>query len=391
VEEIAAALNTLRNGDFQLRWDAAKQLEHYGEEILEPLLLLLSDSEFDAELQWFIAQILGSLEHPEVILALGQLLEHSEDEDVRLRAAQSLAGLGGSAFTQLSTCLKDPHRQMAAVRALTQIDRPEVVPLLLEAAQTGKAEVRSLVFEALDPFVDPRIFGVLWDGLQDPSPEVRKAAIAALAARTQDCPAEDLVQQLIPYLEDTDLTVAAQAARSLGRLATERGAIALVQKGCQSALDPILQQTIIQALGWIGSLTAIDGLVEIWQRLTQQVPLPERRMQNILTSFAGITGSVERSRTAELVMGLVRSPLLQKVQTLRANAILCLGRLSEPAMLPALVDLLEDSDYVVRLHVVAALKQIDAVLAYEIIQQRMKETDITSELGERLAITLQEW
>jgi HEAT repeat protein len=391
VREIAAALDTLRSGDFQVRWDAAKQLENCGDEVVAPLLALLKESEFDAELQWFIAQILGSLEHPEVILALGQLLERSEDEEVRLKAAQSLAGLGGSAFAQLSTCLKDPHRQMMAVRALTQIDRPEVVPLLLEAAQTGTAEVRSIAFEALDPFVDPRILGVLWDGLTDPSPEVRKAAIAALATRTQDCPAEDLVQQLIPYLEDADLTVAAQAARSLGRLATEGGAIALARKGCESTLDPTLQETIIQALGWIGSLTAIDGLMKIWQALAQQVPLPERRMQNVLTSFAGITGAGERSRAVEQVMELVRSPVLQQVKTLRAQAVLSLGRLADAAMLQCLVNLLEDPDYVVQLHVVAALKQIDAALAYEIIRQRRSETDITDELGKGLAIALQEW
>lgn len=391
MEQIAVALKILKVGDFQARWDTAKQLETYGEELVAPLLALLNESEADAELQWFIAQVLGSLAHPEAILALGQLLEQSEDEDVRLRAAQSLAGLGSKALDQLSKCLSDPDRHLTAVRALTQMNQPEVVPLLLKAAQTGAAESRSLVFEALDPFQDNRIFAVLLEGLTDQSPKVRRAAIAGLAVRTQDCPAEDLVERFLPFLEDTDVTVAIQAARSLGRLATDRGAIALTRKGCESDLDPLLQQTVIQVLGWMGSGTAMHGLMEIWQRLAPQLPLPERQMQDILTSFAGIRGTVERSAVAAQIMGLVRSPVLQHSKLLRAQAILNLGRLGEPKILPALVELLEDSDYTVRLHVVAALKQIDPDLAYDAIQQRTKDANLSPQLLEGLAIALQEW
>jgi HEAT repeat protein len=385
VQKIAAALDALKMGDFQSRWDIAKQLEHCGEVIVSPLLNLLQSSESDAELQWFIAKIFASLRHSDAILALGQLLEHSEDEDVRLMAAQGLAEMGTDAIAQLTDALKDPIRQMTALRALTQMHQPEVVPLLLETAQTGSAEARSLAFEALDQFIDPRIGAVLLDGLTDVSAEVRKAAIASLAVRTQDNSTIDLVEQLIPCLGDADVGVVAQTAKAIGRLGTDKGAIALTQKCSEPNLDSTLQQTLVQALGWIGSSTALEGLIEIWQMLSLQTPLPELLMQEILSS------AVRFSEAAEWLLGLMRSPVLQQSPKLRARAVLSLGRIGSPALLPLLVERLEDPDYIVRLHVLAALKQIDSALAYTALQQRRADENNTPQLAEGLAIALREW
>jgi HEAT repeat protein len=385
VQEIVAALDALRTGDFQARWDAAKQLEEYGEAVIPPLLLLLQESEADAELQWFIAKILGSLSHPEAIVALGQLLERSEDEEVRLMASQGLANLGPDAIDLLAQFLQDPQRQRMTIQALTQIHRPEVVPLLIEAANTNSAEVRSLIFEALDRFLDPRIVDVLLVGLNDDSPEVQKTAIASLAVRTPEYPAEDLVEYLIPCLEDSDLGVAIQAAKALGRLRTERGAIALIQKSHEPNLDPILQKTLIQALGWIGSSVALKGLRTIWQKVAPQKPLPELILQEVLSS---VPTSAE---STEWISELVQSNILGSSPTLMSRAMMTLGRIGSPAILPLMIESLKDSDYTVRLHVVAALKQIDADLAYASIKQRLQDENISPQLAEGLAIALQEW
>jgi HEAT repeat protein len=385
VQEIAAALDALRTGDFQSRWDAAKQLEASGEAILSPLLTLLQESNADVEIQWFGAKILGSLGHPDAICALGQLLEQSDDEDVRSIAAQGLAELGPDAIDCLASYLKDPQRQMVVLRALTKIHRPEVVPLLLELAQAESAEARSLVFEALDQFIDPRIMKALLIGLTDRSPDVRKTAIASLAVRTQEYPPEDLVGHLIHCLEDTELSVVAQAAKALGRLGTDRGAIALIQKSGEPNLDPLLQKTFIQSLGWINSAVAQEGLIEIWEKLALKIPLPESLLQEILNSVISCAGS------AEWVLGLVRLPLLQQSPTLRARAMLTLGRIGSTALLPVLTERLEDPDYMVRLHVVAALKQVDPNLAHAAIEQRLRDEDVSPQLAQGLVIALREW
>lgn len=391
MKDIAAALDVLRVGDFQARWDIAKQLESSDEAIIPPLLTLLKQSAPDAELQWFIAKVLGTLGHPDAAAALGQLLDASEDEDVRTMAAQGLAALGAGAIDRLSEGLNDPDRQTMALRALVQINRPEVLPLLLEVAHTESAIARSLALEALDRFSDPRIVPVLLDALTDASAEVRKTAIAGLANPTPEWPATDLVQRLIPSLEDPDLDVAAQAARVLGRLATETAAIALTQKCCAPATPPPLQQPLIQALGWIGSLTATQGLLEIWQRLAQQSPIPEQLLQDILIGVSNITGAAEQAEIAEQVLEWVRSPVLQQADALRARAILPLGKLAAPSMLPMLILLFEDPNYTVRLHLVAALKQIAPEQAYDAIQQRIKDGNVSPQLAEGLAIALQEW
>jgi HEAT repeat protein len=385
VQEIVAALDALRAGDFQARWDAAKQLEEYGEATMPLLLGLLQESDVDAELQWFIAKILGSLSHPEATFALGQLLERSEDEEVRSVAAQGLANLGPDAIALLSQFLKDPQHQRMALQAIVQIHRPEVVPLLLELANADSAEVRSMAFEALDQFLDPRIVDVLLVGLNDASPEVRKTAIASLAVCTSEYPLEDLVEHLIPCLTDADLGVAIQAIRALGRLGTERGAIALIQKGCEPNLDPILQKTLIQALGWMDSPVALEGLKTIWQKVVPQQPWSESILQEILSSISSSTAA------AEWILELVQSNILGLSPTLRSRAVLTLGRTGSPAILPRLIETLKDSDYTVRLHIVAALKQIDADLAHACIKQRLQEENLPPQLAEGLAIALQEW
>jgi HEAT repeat protein len=391
VQEIADALDALQTGNFESRWETAKQLEDYGEAVVPSLLTMLQESDDAAELQWFIAKILGALSHPDAIFALAQLLEQSEDEEVQSIAAQGLAKLGPDAIDTLSKSLQDPQRQIIALRALMQIHRPEVVPVLLEAANANSAEVRSLVFEALDQFIDPRIIDALLVGLSDGSPEVRKTAIASLAVRTQEYPLEDLVARLVPCLEDADLGVVIQAARALGRFGTVRGAVALTEKCCVPNSDLVLQQALIQSLGWMGSTMALEGLLQIWRRLTQQTPLPELLLQEILSSVSGFS-------EAEIwILELLQtpsanpSPVLDHSPTLKAKAMLTLGRIGSPALIPMLIECLEDPNYTVQLHVITALKQIDRDFAYATIQQRMKDENITPQLAEGLAIALREW
>lgn len=75
--ELAIALQSLVDGDFELRWDAAKQLVRLGPATLSPLLELLQAVAGDPEddLHWFIARILGELRHPLAVAALGELIQ----------------------------------------------------------------------------------------------------------------------------------------------------------------------------------------------------------------------------------------------------------------------------------------------------------------------------
>jgi HEAT repeat protein len=391
VNDLAAALQALKVGDFQARWEIAKQAEDWDETAMPPLLDLLAQTDTDGELQWFIARILGSFQHPEAILALARLLEQAKDEDVSLMAAQMLAGFGTHAINQLKGPLANPHSRPTAIRALAQMEQPTVVPLLLEAAQSGPGELRALALDALDKFQTPAMVPLLLQGLRDPNPNVRRAAIANLAVRGTEYPVDQMVVQLIPLLDDESLAVAEQVARALGRLATDQSAIALAQKCCNPEVSQTLQQTLIQCLGWICSSTAVKGLMQVWEWLEQQPSKPERLMQEVLTSISLTSGALEKTEAAQWLLDLVRSPALFNWPHLRARAVLALGQVADPSMLLNFIDLLRDSDYTVQLHIIAALKRLDSTQALHLMQQQTQRGDLEPELAAGLAIALQEW
>jgi HEAT repeat protein len=399
VRTLDSALIALRNGDFQARWDIAREIPCFGEQAVPLLVALIDDAETDEELTWFIVKILGTFNRPEAVLALVECLDPYKPEDLNEIAAQMLAGMGVDALDPLALLLEDPSRQTLAVKAIAQIDHPNALPLLLKAwSQVPGTESRQFILEALakfqdpatqDPTVDPAILPIFLQGLQDENPAVRTAAIAGLSSRRGSSSQEHLVEHIIPCLQDQTLDVADQAARTLGRLATDTAAIALSAKCCKLGTPPALRQTLIQALGWIGSSRALDGLMQVWQELSQYPVLPEPLLKEVLASLSR-TATV-RSEAARKIVSLLRSPILQASISLKSTAAFSLGRLAQEETLSDLIELLAESDYALRLQVIAALKQISPERAYREIQRRAEDPSTRTNLAAGLAIALQEW
>jgi HEAT repeat protein len=400
VNTLDSALTTLRNGDFQTRWDIAKEIPRFGEPAVLPLVALLNDADADEELTWFVVRILGSFQSPEAVLTLIERLDPSQPEELSEIAAQMLAGMGTDVLDSLASLLEDPLRQQLAIKAIAQVEHLKAVPLLLNAwsqilqAPQGKAsELREVILEALDKFQDsddsdPIILPIFLQGLQDESPRVRKVAIAGLSARRGASKAY-LGEQVIPSLQDPVLEVADQAARTLGGLATDTAAIALTEKCCRLETPATLQRTLIQGLGWIGSSHALKGLVQIWQQLSQSSIPPELLLKEVLTSLSRTTA--EPSEAAQTIVLLLRSPILQASIPLKSAAAFSLGRLGDQATLNSLVELLAEPNYALQLHVIAALKQISSEQARQEIQRRSEDPSTPSQLVAGLAIALQEW
>jgi HEAT repeat protein len=408
VHTIDSALITLRNGDFQTRWDIAKEIPFFGEQAVFPLVALLEDAEADEELAWFVVKILGTFHHPEAVLALVERLDPSQSEEIGEIAAQMLAAMGADVLDSLASLLEDPMRQPLAIKAIAQVDHPNAVPLLLsawsqvsqavasqtEAPQAPASELRELILEALDKFQDSAaqesiILPIFLQGLRDNSPAVRKAAIAGLSARRGAASKEFLVDRILPYLQDQALAVADQAARALGRLATDNAEIALIEKCCNLETPPALKQTLIQILGWIGSECALSGLMQIWQELSQYPIPPEPLLKEVLVSLSRTVTAP--SEAARKIVSLLRSPILQASVQLKSTAAFCLGRLADEETLEDLIELLADADYTLRLHVIAALKQISPERAYQIIRRCLEDSSTPSDLATGLAIAIQEW
>jgi HEAT repeat protein len=394
VNDFASMIDAFKKGDFHSRWEAVKQLSSCGEEVLPFVLPLLLDSQHapepDFEQQWFMVKLLGAFHHPDAILALTQVLETSTDEDLCNQAAQSLVGMGKIAVQCLAPWVDDPYRLPMVVKALVQIQQPEVVPLLLNAFSESSAELRVLILNALDQFQDPRIFPLLLQGLEDSSAEVCQVAITSITTQNEHTP-EERVQIIAPFLDDPRAGVPNQAAHTLGRLATDSAAITLINKCCDVYTSPTLQSILIRSLGWVGSTIALEGLVKIWDNLSPKSPLPEKLLQEILASLAQMVAPEVKAKAAQQVLEFVQSTTLQPFSVLKSTAILSLGRIADSSMIPVLIDLLADPDYGVRLHIIAALKQISAEIAYQEIQSRSGLTDRDAALSEGLAIARQEW
>jgi HEAT repeat protein len=391
-------LITLKNGDFQARWDIAKEIPVFGEQAVCPLVELLDNAETDEELMWFVVKILGTFQHPEAVMALIERLDPSQTEEVSEIAAQMLAGMGANVLGSLALLLDDPMRQPLAIKAIAQVNHPNAVPLLQRAWSqilgTPAAELRELILEALSQFQDLSaqesiILPIFLQGLQDESSAVRKVAITGLSSHKGSTSKEYLVEQLLPCLQDQTLEVADQAARALGRLATDTAANALAEKCCDLETPSALQQTLIQALGWIDSKCALNGLMRIWQELSRYPVPSEPLLKEVLVSLSRAV--TVPSEAAQKIVFLLQSPALQASVSLKSTAAFSLGQLADVETLDNLIELLAESNYTLRLHVIAALKQISPEQTYREIQRRSQDPSTSVDLAAGLAMALREW
>jgi HEAT repeat protein len=425
---LAQAIATLQNGDFNARWDAVKQISRCGTAAIAPLLKLLQISddaedhvedhvedhadESDQELAWFIARTLGEINDPSVIPALMDLIQATDNPEVAQVAATALTGFGEAAIAPLQKLLTITELRLLAVRSLAQIHHPAIVPPLLSIVQDQNVDVRSAAIAALSQWNDPQILTVLVEAVTDRVATVRQAAIAGLGFWATAHPLVDQVigqkvtDQIQPRLWDLNREVCGQAAKALGRIGSER-AIAALAEGLQSqgiqSVEPSvsLKVEIVRALGWSGSIAALD---QLQQYLAQQqnrtlILLAEDGTDPVLTicqEIILVLGRIEASasqvKAAEILVHLLQSnhPITQAVRSKQAIAQ-SLGQLRQDIALDPLIQLLADEEMSVRFQAIAALKQLKG----EAVKQRLialnTDVNLPTNLREGVAIALQEW
>ena len=93
-QAVAIAIQILRVGDFQARWDIAKIFPKIGKPAVVPLLEILSDEKAELEIRWFALRILGEFNEPQIVISLVKLLEETEEEELARASAQTLAKIG---------------------------------------------------------------------------------------------------------------------------------------------------------------------------------------------------------------------------------------------------------------------------------------------------------
>lgn len=391
--ELCSALDRLKLGDFQTRWEVAKTIPNFGEAAIEPLLSILEDEEADWELLWFVARILGNLSHPAVVSALVNLLKTTENTEVASMTASALTHYGVAAIADLSELMQDESTRLMAVQALVQIRHVDVIPPLLSAIDDPSPAIRATAIEALSHFYDPAISIALLTGLDDLNPSVRRAAVVGLGIQADQGKQPELTEPLKQRLWDFNLDVCHQAAIALGRIGTNDAAAALVEV-LRSAHTPLpLKIEAVRALAWMDTGYALNCLQELLHLLHQNpssalLPL----MQEVFMVLGRVESAEAKIKASAILLNLLYSDsVLVQDPKQKQTIALSLGQLGQLQALDALIALLADTDTRVRFHAIAALKQLDAVRACQRLQELATTEEIQSELRSGVILALQEW
>ena len=388
-QAVSLAIEALEWGDFQDRWEIAKVLPNLGNGAIAPLISILEDEDADTEQRWFAARILGKFDRPEVIQALVELVQNSEEELSQI-AAETLGNFGPTAIESLATLLQQEDSRQFATAALAQIRRSETIAPLLSVVADSQVAVRAHAIEALSSFRDSRIPPVLVAALKDPATAVRKEAVRALGVRAYLDAELDLVNLLKPLLSDIRLEVCQQAAIAIGRVKTDAAAAALFEL-LRSPITPVeLQIETVRALSWSETAAALEYL--------QQTLIAEFYNTNSLVcqEIVTVLGRVEKpelkAKAAEITIDLLKTghPAVESVE-IKQSLALGLGQLGDMRALDVLIQMLADADTSVRLHCTAALKQLNAIEARQQLESLVKQDSLEPKLKQGIAIALQEW
>ena len=345
------AIEMLLEADFQHKWAISKVIPSFGSSVIPSLITLLQDEAIEADVRWFVCQILGKFKDERVILSLVELLERTEDRELIEVAGQTLIEIGNDAIAVLEDLLTHPEHRTLAVHSLFYIHTPQTIAPLLTVTDDRDPQLRAIAIKALGSFHDSRIPPVLVAALEDKASQVRSRAAIALGFRPDICGEFDLVNRLKALLFDFNLEVCGQSAVSLSRMKCESATKALFEV-LQLETTPIsLKLNLVKALGWSETSSAIDYLGQTLAKSTTPIS------QEIIT-ILGRTSVPQLKPQAAKVLVYFWQNQPQLSPDLRQSLATSLGELRCESGRIVLEQLTLDSDRRVKLHAISALKKI---------------------------------
>ncbi|HEY5376266.1 MAG TPA: HEAT repeat domain-containing protein [Polyangiaceae bacterium] len=183
---------------------------------------------------------------------------HSQDVDVRRRAAQSLRDLPSGSGTRLASLALDDADidvRLSALDACLSLGLPGLGDRLVPWLTDGERRLRLAAAEALSDSPSLRAVPSLGRALGDTEPGVRSAAALALGKSA----APEAALALLGHLDDSAPEVRRDVALSLGDLADPRAVVPLIGK-IQDA-RPIVRQAVAEALAQLADARAVSALV----------------------------------------------------------------------------------------------------------------------------------
>ncbi len=175
----------LRDENPGIRKGAAEALGTIGDaDGFEPLTRAISDA--DPAVRIPSALALGKLKDPRAIPFLVNLF-YDSNAAIRNAAADALADIGKPAFEPLTAALNDPKTsaRLAAIRSLSKIKDPCVIPPLVGKLEDAFPEMRSSAAAALGE-IGPLALPMLFDVMKRGSRIARLACLDAFAKSLDD-------------------------------------------------------------------------------------------------------------------------------------------------------------------------------------------------------------
>lgn len=352
-QAINIALKVLKESDFHQRWEVAKVFPKLGKKTI-PILLQIVDNEAENwEVRWFAINILGKYHNPQVVIALTELLQTSDDEELVGAVSEALVNIGKPAIEALSELLANEDFRLLAVQSLAYIRRSETIQPLLQVVNDPESKVRAIAIEALSSFHNPSIPPVLINALQDKAAQVRKEAVKGLGIRAKQLKQIDLVKYLSPLLYDISWEVCHQSAIALGRVGNDAAAEALFNVFQSSATPDLLKIDIVRALSWIESTKVLGYFQQGLNQSGVQV------CQEIIANLGRISKPKLKPQAARILISFFYSQQGNIAQSLiKQTLTISLGLLGEKSAIPVLNKLCQDPEKATRLHALSALKKI---------------------------------
>ena len=356
-DALLAAIEQLREGEFQGRWEACKRLAQLGDRVVAYLPQLVNGTEEDEELRWFIARLLGTFRQPAALQLLLRLLGDGESEDVLAEATQSLAGFGQAAIAPLRSLLAQPEQRVLAVRALAFIRLPDSVPPILSVVLDENVAVREAALESLGAFSpEPAIVDAVVQALRDPASRVRRTALLGIGAAIAAEPERGWLPLLKPLMWDLDPQVAAAAVRAIARLDSEDAGVVLGDL-LFDAYSPLVVQ--LEGVRGLGYLKLASGITQLRRRLFST----ERIAADVQLECIRVLGRVDepslQSQAAAVLHDWIAEGGSAQLPISTQQAIAhSLGQLAQPNSLKPLLQLLGSEQASIRFHVTAAMTRL---------------------------------
>ena len=352
-DALRIAIAIMRVGDFQTRWDVAKIFPQIGTQAIVPLLEILEDESADLEMRWFALRILGEFNQPQIVISLVKFLEETQEEELAIAAAQTLAKIGESAITALIELLKEEKTRLLAVKSLAQIRRSEVIEPLMSVVDDSITSVRFTAIEALSSFHEKCLIPVFIKALQDTSFSVRKEAIIALKMRVYLKEEFPIVNHLQPLIYDINSEVCQQAILALGCMKDEIAIQTLFDFLNYQNAPLFLKKEAVRALNWNGTYQALDYLKQSFysseSNLCKEIIIVLGRQESTEMKLYATTILIDFLNSEQEIID--ESAIKQAIAT-------SLGELRDKSALTYLEKLADDKDSKVKLYALAAMKKI---------------------------------